>query len=91
MLDRERAGHEASPSAVATNRQSGETIEAGGQRGFAGNKVLGRKWPVMVDPDDRPLVLQVYPASVQVRDGAVRLPARPTRLCGHALCCRASG
>src|SRR4051794_1846936 len=48
--------------------------EAGGPRGYdAGKKVLGRKRHAMVDTDGRPLVLQVHPASVQDRDGAVPL------------------
>ncbi len=43
-------------------------------RGYdAGKKVLGRKRHAMVDTDGRPLVLQVHPASVQDRDGAVPL------------------
>jgi len=36
-------------------------------------QVLGRKRHVMVDTDGRALVLQVHPASVQDRDGAVPL------------------
>jgi hypothetical protein len=35
--------------------------------------VLGRKRHAMVDTDGRPLVLQVHPASVQDRDGAIPL------------------
>lgn len=74
MLDRERAGREASPSAAVLDSQSVKTTEAGGPRGYdAGKKVNGRKRHALVDTDGRPLVLHCHPASVQDRDGAVPL------------------
>jgi putative transposase len=67
-------GREASPTAAVIDSQSVKTTEAGGPRGYdAGKKVNGRKRHAMVDTDGRPLALQVHPANVQDRDGAVPL------------------
>lgn len=70
MIDRERSGSPASPSACIIDSQSVETNEAGGPRGYdAGKKIMGRKRHALVDTDGRGLVL--HPASVQDRDGIV--------------------
>src|SRR5271157_5462570 len=74
MADRERVGRDASPSAAIIDSQSVKTTEAGGPRGYdAGKKVNGRKRQAMVDTDGRAVMLQVHPASIQDRDGAIHL------------------
>lgn len=71
MLDRERCGREASPTASIIDSQSVKTCESGGPRGCdAGKKINGRKHPALVDTDGRALVLFPHSASIQDRDGA---------------------
>ena len=94
ILNRDRTGREAVPSAAVLDSQSVKTIRAVGPRGYdAGKKVLGRKRHALVDTDGRALELQVGAVSVQDCDGAVpllnasrrRFPFVETCLCGHGL------
>ena len=97
MLDRERVGREASPSAAVIDIQSVKTTESGGPRGFdAGEKVKGRKRHALVDTDGRALLLEVHPASIlgpRRRRAAASCLSRPVslhraRLRRHRFRCR---
>jgi putative transposase len=71
MLDRERSGREASPSAAIMDSQTARTCESGGPRGYDGaKKIVGRKRHALVDTDGRLLVIGISAASLQDRDGA---------------------
>jgi len=71
LLDRERTGREASPSAAVIDSHSTKTTEAGGTRGYdGGKKIKGRKRHALVDTDGRALKLQAHSAAIQDRDGA---------------------
>jgi putative transposase len=70
MMDRERAGREASPSGAILDSQSVKTTEAGRPRGYdGGKKIKVRKRHALVDTDGCGLLLEPHPARIQDRDG----------------------
>jgi putative transposase len=71
MLDRERVGREASPSAGVVDSQTVKAPRAAGGGGYdAAKKVRGRKRHVAVDTDGRLLMVNLTMADVQDAAGA---------------------
>jgi putative transposase len=71
MLDRERAGREASPTAGVLDSQTVKAPAAPGGGGYdAAKRVKGRKRHVAVDTDGRLLMVNLTPADVQDAQGA---------------------
>ena len=71
---RKAQGPTGSPSAAVLDSQSVRTPDQAGVRGYdAGQKIKGRKRHLLVDTLGLVLAVQVTPASVQDREGAVSL------------------
>lgn len=76
MAAREKIGREASPTAGVIDSQSVKTTESAGPRGYdAGKKIKGRKRHIVTDTVGHLIGLQVHPADIQDRDGAVSVLA----------------
>src|SRR5690606_27770774 len=71
MMDRERAGREASPSAGVVDSQTVKAPAPGAKRGYdAAKKTVGRKRHVTVDTDGRLLMVNLTPADISDSAGA---------------------
>lgn len=71
MMDRERQGREASPSAGVMDSQTVKAPAPGARRGYdAGKKTVGRKRHVVVDTDGRLLMVNLTPADISDSAGA---------------------
>ena len=76
MLDRERAGREASPSAGVIDSQSVQAPHAPAGGGYdAAKRVRGRKRHIAVETDGRLLMVNLTSADVQDAAGAERIIA----------------
>ena len=76
MMAREKIGREPSPTAGVIDSQSVKTTESAGPRGYdAGKKIKGRKRHIVTDTVGHLIGLQVHPANIQDRDGAVSVLA----------------
>lgn len=73
MMDRERAGREASPSAGVLDSQSVKA-PAAKERGFdGGKKITGRKRHIAVDTDGRLPMVNLTPADISDSAGAQKI------------------
>lgn len=71
MVDRERVGRQASPSAGVLDSQTVKAPAAGAERGFDGGKrTVGRKRHIAVDTDGRLLMVNLTPADIADSAGA---------------------
>src|SRR5688572_17069952 len=70
MVDRERAGREASPSAAVIDSQSVKAPQAETRGYDAGKKITGRKRHIVVDTDGRLLMVNLTPADISDSAGA---------------------
>jgi hypothetical protein len=74
MLDRERSGREASPTAGVIDSQTLKAPAAPGGGGYdAAKKVKGRKRHIAVDADGRLLMVNLTAADVQDAQGAEQI------------------
>src|SRR5277367_1544268 len=76
MVDRERAGREASPSAAVIDSQSVKAPQAKTRGYDAGKKIVGRKRHIAVDTDGRLLMVNLTPADILLLRAALRVRQR---------------
>lgn len=70
MLDRERQGREASPSAAVIDSQSVKAPHSEARSYDAGKKIVGRKRHIAVDTDGRLLMINLTSADISDSAGA---------------------
>ncbi|MGI4746507.1 MAG: IS5 family transposase [Janthinobacterium lividum] len=70
MLDRERAGRDASPTAAVMDSQSVKAPGAGARGYDAGKRIVGRKRHIAVDTDGRLLMVNLTTADISDSAGA---------------------
>jgi len=76
MVDRERAGREASPTAAVVDSQTVKAPAPGAKRGYdAAQKTVGRKRHILVDTDGRLLMVNLTPADLSDSAGGQMLVA----------------
>lgn len=71
MLDRERAGREASPTPAVVDSQSVKAPHAATRGYDANKKIVGRKRHIAVDTDGRLLMVNLTPADISDSAGAM--------------------
>ena len=70
MLDRERSGSKAGPSAGVIDSQSIKAPHAKTRGYYAGKKIVGRKRYIAVDTEGRLLMVNLTPADISDSAGA---------------------